>query len=729
MHARRTAAIVPLTGDERRLEILKLLAVLWRRKGTIFLSTFVFVGTAVAATALLPQEYTAETQVIVEGDDSSTSLLNDLGLSEMAMSLTTASDDIQNKIYLATSAPVIDEMIWKLQLRNSKGELYKAADVASASILAPVFGTPTLTITQTQGTDVLVIEATGPSPDAARLMADTLARVYIEQQTEQARADYGEAQKFIQERLKVVTGELDVAYKQIAEVQRNTSIIDLDSEQKAAVGRLSELTMERELVFSRIKEAQAKLSSAKSFRALEGPDSISSQTLTSNPVIGKLKAQLSDLSTTRQALMLEHHTEKSPEVLETDAKLAGVKAQLAEALVDQQQLDPAIAEQQADLAGLLERQRALTESIDTTQLSGGNYPDLKRQFSQLHLQTAAAEDVYRSLQDQQYQLGIAEAMTASDLRVVAPALRPTETSSPKGVLNLLAGLFLGLGFGIATALLFEYLDDSIRLAEDVREAWELPLLGIIPKYAVGTRPAVATLPPTDPLVEAHRAIRNGIDFASLDKPIKLLGVTSSLPSEGKSTLAMNLAIAMAQDGRRVLLIDADLRLPTQHKRFPELVSAPGLVEVLARATPPNDAVQTTSIENLDVLAAGALPPNPGQMVESLRMRQVLLELSRPYDIVIVDTPPVLAVNDAIVLARHLDGVVVVVEANRATRRMLGETKARFEAAHVTPLGLVFNKVRASNVPYGQYARYYRNAPKSTTPQTTSPSGRSQGGAA
>lgn len=691
------------------MEILGLLAMLWRRKGTIALSTLLFLAMAGLGTWLLPKQYTAETQVIVEGDDSSSALLNDLGLSEMAMSLTKASDDITNKIYRATSAPIMRQVIWKLQLRKKTGELYLPTDVSAAGLLGPVLGTPSVTVVQTQGTDVLVIDAVGPSREAARLMADSLADVLIAQETTDARAEYAEAQRFVADRIVAVTGELDTAYGQFAELQRNTSVIDLDAEQRAAVARLSELTMDREAVFAQIKETHAKLDAARDFNGRETPMAVSSQTLTTNPIIGKLQQQLAELTTTRQSLLLDHYTERAPEVVETDAKIAAVKSQLTDALVTQQDLDPAVATLQADLAGSLERQRALTDALDRTATAGAAFPELHKQFAQLQLKTQAAEGVYRSLQDQAFQLGIVEAMTMSDIKIVSRATRPDDPSSPKTLINLIAGLVLGLGFGVATALLRELLDDSVRLPEDAKVVWDLPHLGVIPRYRASDRPALADLPASDPLVEAHRAVRNAIEFATLDKPVHLVSVTSSVPGEGKSTLAMNLAIAAARDGRKVLLVDADLRLPTQHKRFPELRGAPGLVELLTRAQAAGDAVQHTPIDGLDVLAAGAPPPNPGTLAESLRMRQTLLELGRSYDLVIVDTPPVLAVNDPINLARAVDGVILVVEAGVATKRMLTETKQRFESAHIVPIGMVMNKVRPGAVPYGQYARYYRQA--------------------
>jgi succinoglycan biosynthesis transport protein ExoP len=688
------------------LEILTLLQVLWRRKWTIAASALSFMLVGILASLLLPVQYTATTAVIVDTDDSATSLLSQLGLQEVAKSMMGATDDIQNKIYLATSQPVVDQLIWKLQLRNKNGELYEADDVGDPGLLAPVLGTPGVEIAQEQGTDVLLISGTGSSPENARMIADTLAEVYIDQTTAAARGQFQDAKRFIEDRLRIVTGELDDAYGQFADVQRQTDIIDLDGEQKAAVARLSSLTLDREQNFAKIKETQAKLRSTRDFRQQESVDEVSSATLTTNPIIGRLKQSLSESYSERQALLLDHYTEKAPEVVEINAKIDSAREQLADALADQQALDPQVAQIEADLEGLLAKQAAITAGIDQMQRDSTSWPDLKRRFSQLQLQINAAEQVYRELEDQSYQIGIAESMTMSDIRVTARAAPPEKQSSPLVLLNLVAAAILGIGFGCASALAFEYLDDTVRTSQDLRDGWDLPQLGMIPRYRPGIEPALATLSPTDPLFEAHRSVRNAIDFASVDKPIQLLGITSSIPGEGKSTIAANLAISMASEGKRVLLVDADLRAPSLHRRFKGAVSQPGLVEVVSRTVPPADATQKTAIPNLDLITSGALPPNPAQLVESLRMRQTLLELARSYDVVVLDMPPALAVNDPIVMSRVVDGVFVVVGAQEASKRMLQELRYRFETARVTPIGFVLNKVRAAGMPYGRYARHY-----------------------
>lgn len=693
------------------MEILQLLNILWRRRFVVAASVVFFVSAAVAASVLLPKTWEASTEVLVAGQDSAASLLNDLGLNEMAASMS-STDDIQDKIYLATSRPVLDEVVWRMQLRDEHGQLLDADELkGGGGLLGGIKGAPSVTVTQVTGTDVLQITATGPSPEAAVLMADTLAKVTIDRTTEQARAETREAQAFIQDQLVEVTEELDASFARIAEAQRETEVIDLDSEVRAAVTRLSDLLLEQEQIAAKLADVRARLRVARSQRAAESASGLSAATMTTNPVIGDLRRKLAEHRWSRESLLADHHTERSPEVRSLDAKISATEAELQQAVDEMTAFDPTAATLEADLAGLRQQSSEISEAIDRTTEAFSSYPDKMRALAQLEVASSSAEAVYRSLQDQSFQIGIAEAMTMADLRVVAPAERPDRPASPRILVNLLAGIVLGVGFGGVSALAFEFMDDTVKTAERLQASWNLPILGRIPQYKIRERPALARLAPTDALAEAHRTVRHSIAFASLDDPARRLAVTSATPGEGKSTVAANLAISLAQDGERVLVVDADLRRPTQHRMYPSLVATPGLVEVVSREVSAVEAIQATEVDGVWVLAAGSGPQNPTHVLESRRFSEVLDQLADAYDILLLDAPPVLAVNDPLVIARHADGVVLVVDARRTTRRMLHDARRRLDDAKITPLGAVLNKLRLSAVPYSAYARHYQTKSK------------------
>jgi capsular exopolysaccharide synthesis family protein len=228
---------------------------------------------------------------------------------------------------------------------------------------------------------------------------------------------------------------------------------------------------------------------------------------------------------------------------------------------------------------------------------------------------------------------------------------------------------------------------------------------VLPRWSERGSALIHALPPTDPVFEAYRAVRSGIAFAGVDSPVHSLTVTSCAPGEGKSSLAMNLATCLAYDGARVCVVDCDLRRPAQHRAFPSLGNAVGLSSVLTGEVPLAEAVQETPIPGLSVLTSGPLPQNPGRLVESLRLRQVLQELGRTYAMVIIDAPPVLAVADAVALARATKGTLLVVEAGVTTRRMLLDLRQRLDTAGIEPIGAVLAKVDVRDGGYGYYRAY------------------------
>ncbi len=208
-------------------------------------------------------------------------------------------------------------------------------------------------------------------------------------------------------------------------------------------------------------------------------------------------------------------------------------------------------------------------------------------------------------------------------------------------------------------------------------------------------------------MEAFRTLRSAIGYATLDAPARMLAITSALPSEGKSTVLVNLAISYAQEGKRVLVVDCDLRRPSQHRFWPGSSNEHGVTTVLLGEKTLGEAIQHTGVDGLDLLSSGPVPPNPGKLVESLRLRQVLLEASRSYDLVLVDTPPIMVVNDASFIGRIVDHVIVLVESGATSRRVIADARNRLESGGVEPLGLVLNKLDYSTAGYGYY--YYRRA--------------------
>lgn len=700
------------------MELLKVYAALLRRKW-IFLQAVVFFTVGAGLLALvLPKRYEAVSKISVESSDASLSILGEMDLGELASSLSGSSDDMQTKIALAQMRPVLDEVVWRLQLRDSDGELLPAEKLLVPGLDGEILAMPYVSIAEQQGTNILLVNATSNNPELSALLADTVVEVYLDVSMRRARQDLHDALTFIEVEQQKLQAQFDTALKNVADVLRAESVIDLDSETKAAVSRASALVSEIAATEAEMAAIQAQVREKGRFNAEETATRVAPSSMVENETVRSLRGQLTELRLAREKQLLDK-TAKHPDVVQLDRQIASVQTEMEMALLELHELDPGIETLRVQFAGLLKKREELVSAVEKTITEASNYPEKGRRIAELQLAADATETIYKSLLEQEYQIAVAEAMTVSDMKGVEPAKAPDKPAAPKLLVYLVLGCFVGVGVGMGLVFLFEYVDDSVKGHEDLREVWPLGVLGVVPRYKLKTGPLIAPLPATDPLFEAYRAIRNAVAFAGVDTPINVLTVTSCQPGEGKSTFTTNLAICLAQDGQRVVVVDCDLRRPTQHKSFPTVANDRGVSSVLAQQTTLADAVQETPVPNLFMLTSGPLPNNPGRLVESLRLRQMLQELSRAYDMVLIDAPPILAVADALSLARASKGTVLVIEAEKTTRRMIADLRGRMEAGGVEPTGVVFNKVDTRGGGYGYYKGYaalYAKPPKDAPPR-------------
>lgn len=293
------------------------------------------------------------------------------------------------------------------------------------------------------------------------------------------------------------------------------------------------------------------------------------------------------------------------------------------------------------------------------------------------------------------------------VRVVQDAQPPSTPSSTGLPVTLALGLLAGLGVGIGAALARNSLDTSVKSPEQLREAAGAPNLGTIAfDAAVPKKPLTVHDDPHSPRAEAFRQLRTNLQFVDVDNPRKVIVVTSSLPAEGKTTTIANLAIALAGAGQQVIVIEADLRRPKLANML-GLDRAVGLTGVLSGRVQIEQAVQHWS-GGVDVLASGALPPNPSELLASQQMRAVIDDLRTRYDTVLLDTPPLLPVTDAAAVAPATDGVILVCRFKDTTRDQVQAAAGALEAVSASLLGTVFTMVPATGPrAYAQYNTYYR----------------------
>ncbi|MBE7474468.1 MAG: hypothetical protein DPW09_18485 [Anaerolineae bacterium] len=347
-----------------------------------------------------------------------------------------------------------------------------------------------------------------------------------------------------------------------------------------------------------------------------------------------------------------------------------------------------------------EQVKELQAKLDTA-LSAREIKDLQAQIADLETLTDKWQTTYTGLLD-----FLQGGDSPNYLTVIEPAQLSSTPISPNVKLNVLLAAAVGFVLAVGAALLLEYLDNTFKSVDDLGTSLGLTALGSIERISGNDyKDKLITVHDLfSPTAESYRLIRSNIQFMSVDQPTKSMVITSSNPGEGKSMTAANLAIIMAQAELKTILVDADLRRPTLHKVF----GAPNLGGLTDLLRSPefelNSYMKNTGIENLQLLTSGPLPPNPAELLGSQRMAQLVQLLEEMADVIIFDSPPVLAVTDALVLAKRTDGVIMVTQANRTRRDVTKEALKRLNQVTANLLGIILNQVPRGGG--GQYAQYY-----------------------
>lgn len=309
------------------------------------------------------------------------------------------------------------------------------------------------------------------------------------------------------------------------------------------------------------------------------------------------------------------------------------------------------------------------------------------------------------------------------LSILEPAEAPNAPFAPNLTLNVGLATVIGIILAVAVAFLIEYLDDTLKSKEDITRVLAAPTLGEIGIVRNRNDKLITAIEPRSANAEAYRMLRTNISFSSIDKPIKTILVSSGSPGEGKSITAANLAVTMAQAGYRTVLMDCDLRKPTQQKLF-GTSNDMGLTNGLLSHANLNTFLRPVRVENLRLLTTGPLPPNPAELLGSHSMTELFRLLQDDSDVVIVDSPPILAVADAAILSRAADGVLLVVDSGQTKREPAQRAKEALETAGARVLGIVLNRMSVAGGYYSYDNRYYTSASETKTkrsPAASTPS--------
>ncbi len=583
-------------------------------------------------------------------------------------------------------------------------------------------------VQRVQETSLIEINATSDNSKRAARIANSTAKAFQEDNLATRSRHVREARKFIEAQLQEVGSGLRQSEERLGTFQETNEIILLPEEIKAVLNRLVALEADFEKTKRTIAETEAQLRLLEDGKALTGPLDPISDTL--NPALSKLYVSLSDLKLQRDNLLLTLHP-VHPEVKQTDAEIANVRQSLREALGSRlKALRGRAAELRKGIARLKREQAAL--------------PETALEMARKEREVKVNERIYSLLKERYQEALIKEKEQVAEVSLVKPAMVPSEPINPTAAVPKAGvGLVIGLIMGGVLAFVVETMDTSIGAIDEVESLLETSVLGVIPDLDVEAELAeekgeAASLDqqtkekytmllglflPKARAVEAFRALRTNLFFSGREGDLRTLMITSCTPMEGKTTVSINLAIAVAQLGKRTLLVEADLRSPFLHHAF-GIPKEPGLAEAVIGSVPLDAAVRSfpdlilgragieglidrPGIDNLFLLTSGAQPPDPTEFLSAQGMADFLAEVRQRYDYVIFDAPPILPVADPSILGAHVDGTLMTVRVGRVARAALRRAKTVLEGARAQVIGICLTGVRAEVSPDYAQMTYYR----------------------
>jgi tyrosine-protein kinase Etk/Wzc len=564
-------------------------------------------------------------------------------------------------------------------------------------------------------TNIIKISVKGHDPAQVKRMVNTWAQEFLTQGLSFNKLEARSVREFLEEQLSVVSDQLNVSEESLQDFKESSQVIVLNVEAESKIAECAKFEAEKATAITEMDGINRFLNKINSNNK-KGADNLdfwqvtTFPSLINNETIWRLKDQLVSLSVKKkelaQVLEVTH-----PDLMVVNSQITLVENDLKR-------------EASSYIKALESKIEALDDTIARIQKELDKLPEKEVVLARLERSAKVNEEIYTLLLKRHKEAQISEAMEIGDIRIVDPAISPKFPVKPNKKLNLAMGLLAGLIFGITLACFVEYFDTTIKNWEDVSKRLDLPMLGSIPRIkssktaklvegkdesqSFGDR-LISHSDLKSPVTEAYRTIRTNIQYFDITEKIQTLLFTSPGPKEGKSTTVSNLAVTLSQQGVKTLIVDADLRKPVMAKTF-RLSKSPGLTDILVGKANLSMCIAETGIDNLYLLPSGTIPPNPSELLSSSKMADLMELLKEAFHIVLLDSPPVLAVTDASVLAKKTDGVVLVVRSEVTEEDAATMAKHHLEHVKARVIGVVINdfnfETRYYRRGYYQYYTYY-----------------------
>lgn len=721
--------------NNKEVSLKDYLAILYRGRW-IILTAFLVTLTAVTYyTFTTPPVYEASTIIMIDGKQGMGESLFDVAGFSQQRTL------INNQVEILKSRSLNQSVLQRLLSSPERDSLALLEGLGEEVTLIDILENlrESITVQPVRDTDLIAIKVRAASPFEAAYLAELIVTVYQEKDRDLTQGEIFQVVRFIEEQLSRKEQDLKSSEETLKDFMENEKIASLGDEASQIVeqGAQFESLYKEALINFEVTNKRLEFLKNQLGRSKETLEAEIAQV--SSPLVLQLRIELAEIERNIAVFLSQGVGKRDPQVRFEQQKLDAIKRRLTEEiriliigglpaddpLAQAQELVVQILEAETELIAIEARADGLKRVVDSYNVKLESLPEKNVQLARLERNRKVDESLYMMMREKYEESRIKQAGQIGKVRILDKAVPPIDPISPKKKLNLIIGVMLGLAFGIGISFLREMLDTSVRRFEEI-EHLGLSLLATIPQIDSGmlistddrttarknnhafaddaaSMRLVTHFRPKSPVSEAYRTLRTNLHFSHTQNEVKSFLVTSAGPGEGKSTTIANLAIAMSLQGTRTLLIDADLRRPVLHKTF-ALEKNKGLTNVLVGDMSLDDAVQKCSVQNLDLLTSGILPPNPAELLGSAKMREFILEVGERYDLCLFDTPPLVAVTDAAVLAKELGGVLLVIRSGVTQRDALARGMELLQNVKARVLGAVLNGVNRENS-YGSYYYY------------------------
>jgi polysaccharide biosynthesis transport protein len=533
-------------------------------------------------------------------------------------------------------------------------------------------------------------------PKFAALAVNALVDEYVDQNLALKLAGAQNMIDWLEQEVAKQQGKVQDSERGLAEYRDKQNALSLDDKQNIVLSRLNKLN--DDVMAARTKKAQKEVlyNQVRALASGQSPETIPA--VGQSAAVQTAKARVIEAQRTREA-MAARYGEKHPSLLKANDDLQEAQRQY------EVEVSRSVQQIKNDYDTALLEEQTMARALDAAKADAQDLSKKSVNYNVMEREANSNRQVYESLLQRANELRVSSNSRQNNVRVVDHAEVPKGPMAPTGRRTWLLSLGVGLVLAIGVAYGLDYMNDTIKTPEDVTRRLKLPFLGLVPSVRGGKHPMLASSHVPHDFGESFRALRTSLISKYTGDGTKIVLVTSAQPLEGKTTTAANIAMALAYGGSRVLLVDADMRRPGLHRPL-RLTNERGLSQVLTGQARVRDVIQRTVDPNLLAITAGKTPPNPSELLASERMKTLITNLSHgPFDWIIIDTPPVLAVTDAVILAPAVSGVIIVIGAEMTRRRLAERAIETLMQTRPKSAAVVLNKVDFARNKY-YYSRYY-----------------------